>query len=87
MKLVVYEYWSEPPPEPSPKLAKWIEKICSGWKPNRRISVMSYEEASEFYDVYIWEYFNVIQPLIKEMESKKINADSNETNSNNRSES
>lgn len=61
----VTRYWIDPPPQPSAGLAKWQAKIASGWRPNRRISAMGYYEASEFYGVYIWEYINVIRPLLE----------------------
>lgn len=64
MKINVTDYWQHPPPEPSPRLRKWLAKIAGGWKRNRRIGFMGYHEASEFYGVYIWEYFNVLQPAI-----------------------
>lgn len=58
----VTRYWTEPPPEPSPKLAGWVAKIRAGWRPNKRIGRMGYHERAEFHGVYIWEYFNVIWP-------------------------
>lgn len=60
----VAEYWSDPPPFPSPRLVRWIVKIENGWRPNARIRGMGYHEASEFFGVYIWEYFNVLLPLL-----------------------
>lgn len=59
-----YQYWTEPPPSPSAGLKKWLAKIEAGWRPNRRIGGMGYDEASQFYGVYIWEYLNIIQPLL-----------------------
>lgn len=59
------KYWTEQPPEPSPRLAEWLRRINDGWRPNRRIQNMGFEEAAAFYGVYIWEYFNVIRPALK----------------------
>jgi hypothetical protein len=56
-------YWTEPPPEPSPKLKYWVDKFEEGWRPNRRIQRMGRDACSEFYDVYQWEYFHCILPL------------------------
>jgi hypothetical protein len=75
MRVDRYDYWLEPPPEPSPKLAEWVSKIDRGWRPNRRIRTMGYDESAEFYGVYIWEYLNVISPLIAEQaESPTLDA-------------
>ena len=55
-----YAFWGKPPPQSSPRLAYWIARIEAGWRPNRRISRMGYDEAAAFYGVYLWEYFNVL---------------------------
>lgn len=57
-------YWTSPPPEPSARCLYWREQIANGWHPNRRVSMMGYHEATNFYGVYIWEYINVISPLV-----------------------
>ena len=59
-----YAYWTERPPEPSPRLASWIDKINAGWRPNRRINSLGYDSSAEFYGVYLWEYLNVIYPML-----------------------
>lgn len=64
MAINIEEYWIEAPPEPSPKLKRWLEKIQGGWRPNRRIRQMGYYESAEFFGVYIWEYMNVISPQL-----------------------
>lgn len=66
MTIDVTLYWTNPPPEPSPNLALWLERIRGGWRPNRRIGGMGYHTAAEFYRVYIWEYLNVIRPALEE---------------------
>lgn len=63
-------HWGEQPPEPSVRLTEWVEKIKAGWRPNRRIHGLGYHESAEWYGVYIWEYLNVLMPLIREMEGK-----------------
>ncbi len=63
-----YAYWQAPPPEPSPKLKRWIARIKAGWRPNRRIRQMGYDEKAEFFGVYLWEYLNVIAPMLQEAE-------------------
>ena len=65
----IEEYWSNPPPEPSKNLLKWIEKINNGWRPNKRISSMGSEEKAEFFKVYIWECCNVLIPLLTSLEN------------------
>lgn len=62
-KLDHYAYWESPPPEPSPKLLRWVERIEAGWRPNRRIQQMGRDACSGFYDVYQWEYLYVLLPL------------------------
>lgn len=64
MKVDVTTYWLSPPPKPSAQLQKWTAKIQAGWKPNRRLRSMGYEEAADYYGVYIWEYLNVLMKLL-----------------------
>jgi len=64
MAIDVQRYWTEPPPEPSPRLGRWLERIRGGWRPNRRVGQMGYHEAAEFYGVYLWEYFHVLVPAL-----------------------
>ena len=66
MAVNVTDYWAAAPPIPSPKLAAWVQRIARGWRPNRRVRAMGYHEAAEFFDVYIWEYLNVIRPALEE---------------------
>lgn len=65
MKVDRYAYWTDPPPQPSEALKKWLTKINNGWHPNSRISGMGYDESADFYGVYIWEYLHVIAPLLR----------------------
>lgn len=64
-KLDVMLYWTSAPPEPSPGLRKWMAKVRSGWSPNRRISGMDYHSKAEFFNVYIWEYLNILRPALE----------------------
>ena len=58
--------WSEPPPELSERCRWWVRRIKAGWTGNRRTASMGYHVAAEYYGVYIWEYLNVISPLLRE---------------------
>ena len=60
-----YEYWGDPPPVPSPRLAWWLDRIVDeGWKPNRRISGEGYDGTAEFFGVYLWEWLNVLYAAV-----------------------
>lgn len=61
-----YAYWENPPPEASPRLQYWKDKIASGWRPNKRVRKMGYDNSAEFFGVYMWEYLHVISPLLYE---------------------
>lgn len=63
-----YRYWQFAPPEPSPRLLWWCERVRSGWSRNRRIGSQGYDTSAQYFGVYIWEYINVLQPLLWEME-------------------
>lgn len=69
MSIRIEDYWTDPPPEPSAGLKKWTAKIANGWTPNQRIRSMGYYTAAEFFGVYIWEYFNILSPLLQEKRS------------------
>lgn len=60
-----YEYWGEPPPEPSPRLAYWLDRILDeGWKGSARILGAGYDGTAEYFGVYLWEYLNVLYPAL-----------------------
>lgn len=59
-----YLYWSDPPPSLSDACLYWTRQIDRGWLPNRRIGSYGYDTSAGWYGVYIWEYLNVIYPLI-----------------------
>ncbi len=58
------EHWMTPPPERSARCQFWVDRINAGWRPNKRINKMGYYESSDYYGVYIWEYINVLSPLL-----------------------
>lgn len=64
-----YLYWTDPPPEISPRCAWWAAEISAGrFRPNQRVRRMGYDPAAEFFGVYIWEYLNVLRPLLDRLE-------------------
>lgn len=67
------EFWVAAPPERSPRCVYWVNKLRAGWVPNRRIQLMNYDEASQFYGIYIWEYLYIIFPMahVKELVAGK----------------
>lgn len=66
----VETYWPKPPPEPSEACMYWVRQIRRGWLPNRRISGEGYYTSAEWYGVWIWEYINVLFPLIESERSR-----------------
>lgn len=61
-----YRYWSERPPALSARCQYWVRQIERGWMPNRRISREGYDNSSDWYGVFIWEYLNVLAPMVRE---------------------
>lgn len=60
----VETYWStERPPVPSAKLAYWLRLHADGWRPDPALGSLGYHEASEFWGVYIWEWFAVLSRI------------------------
>lgn len=57
-------YWMSPPPQRSARCAYWVHQIERGWLPNRSICRNGYHSSADWYGVYIWEYLNVLAPLI-----------------------
>ena len=60
-----YDYWTNPPPSQSARCSYWVERIRGGWRPNSRIEGLGYDGRAEYYGVWIWELFNVIDPLLR----------------------
>ncbi|MBY4212880.1 hypothetical protein HQO42_14920 [Rhodococcus fascians] len=58
-------YWMDAPPEPSERCRYWVRQIEAGWMPNRSVSGNGYHGSAVWYGVWIWEYLNVLYPLIE----------------------
>jgi hypothetical protein len=69
-----YEYWGTKPPAPSARCTYWVERIQNGWLPNRRIGSMGYDMSAQWYGCWLWEYLNVLYPLIVEKRMLKTQA-------------
>lgn len=63
-----YRYFGDPPPGLSERCKYWVRQIERGWLPNKHISREGYSVKAEWFGVYIWEYVNVLAPLITEKE-------------------
>lgn len=59
-----YRFWSSAPLDLSERCRYWLRQIERGWRPNRRISIESYDSGAEWYGVYIWEFLHVILPAL-----------------------
>lgn len=59
-----YDFWGYLPDEPSPRCAYWLRQIDRGWRPNRYVRRMGYDEAAEWWGVYIAEYNHLIEPRL-----------------------
>lgn len=58
---------SRQPPEISERCRWWVDRIQNrGWIGNKRTMAMGYEDATEYFGVYVWEWVHVIQPLLSE---------------------
>lgn len=65
----VQEYWEHRPPVLSLRCRYWVRQIVVvGWRPSRRISCEGYHGSAEWYGVYLWEYLNVVYPLLHALE-------------------
>lgn len=61
----IERYWTTKPPQISPRAMWWMERIAGGWRPNKRVRSMGYDEASAYYGVYIWEYLELIFDAVR----------------------
>ena len=61
-----YAYWTDPPPELSARCRAWAVRIEQGWRRNKRVHSMGYDESAAYFGVYIWEYLHVILPLLRD---------------------
>lgn len=62
-----YAYSTDAPPERSARAAWWVARFEAGWRPNKRVRKMGYDTSAEYFGVYIWEYINVLSPLMNAM--------------------
>lgn len=62
----IYEYQDKQPPKLSFGCRRTIAKFKNGWKPNRRIRRMGFEEKCELFRIYLWEYHHVVFPLLQQ---------------------
>lgn len=61
--------WAPEGTPTSPRCLWWIEKIRGGWKRNRRLKTMGYEEAAAYFGVYNGEYVSILWPLLQELDA------------------
>lgn len=64
------KYWADAPPEESERCTWWVSRIREGWRGNTRIRTMGYYEAAHYFGVYIWEYLEVISPMLRDLEQE-----------------
>lgn len=67
----VETFWTEPPPERSPRCAWWVARVNDGFRPNRHARRLGYYAAAEHYGVYLWEYLHVLLPLLLSLQGKE----------------
>lgn len=61
----IQTFWSEPPPDLSPRVEYWLKRLVDGtWKPNRIYNTQGYYGRAQWLGVYLWEYFNIIYPVL-----------------------
>lgn len=58
------EYWATEPPQRSARCSWWEARIRAGWRRNRRLRSLGYHESAEYFGVYIWEWLNVLSPML-----------------------
>lgn len=58
-------YWDEPPHELSPRVEYWLRRLTEGtWVPHHEFNALGYDDRAEYLGVYLWEYFNIIYPVL-----------------------
>jgi hypothetical protein len=61
-------FWIEPPPVLSPRVEYWLKRLAEGtWKPNRHFRGECYHCRTVWLGVYIWEYQNIIAPVLADL--------------------
>lgn len=69
-------YWTNPPPETSERCKYWLRRYRQGsWTPNRRIKRYGYHSAAQHLGIWIWEYWNVMEPLMSESTASSAQTD------------
>lgn len=58
------DFWANAHRTRSERCIAWEARIRAGWRPNRRLSQMGWEEKAKWYGVYNWEYIEVLAPLL-----------------------
>lgn len=61
-----YKYWGNPPRKLSDRCEYWLRQIVErNWLPNRRWRGECYDCRANWLGVYIWEYQNVLLPILR----------------------
>lgn len=68
----VTRYWTEPPPDTSPRCAAVRLRLITGWRLPPHLARQGYHGLAEAYGVYIWELFNVIERLLCILEVEEL---------------
>lgn len=63
-----YLYWMQPPPETSERCRYWAVQIARGFRRNRRWRYQGYDSECQLFGVYMWEWFNVLYPMLRVLE-------------------
>lgn len=65
----IQQCWTTPPPELSPRVEYWLRRVADDdWRPNKYLLREDYYGASTWLGVYIWEWINLLRPLLAELE-------------------
>lgn len=68
----IEDYWVDEPPERSARCAWWTARVEGGWRRNGRIKSLGYHESAEYFGVWIWEWINVLSPLLNAKERERL---------------
>lgn len=66
----VEDYWDDRPPALSNRCVWWMARIINGWRSDGVNSTYSESGKASVYGVYVWEYINVIRPLLRSLGTK-----------------
>lgn len=68
-------YWQESPPEMSARCRWWIQRISlRGWRRNARVATLGYYGSAQYFGVYVWEWIEILSPLLLGIEAKEARA-------------